>query len=231
LVAFELVLAAIAILGLGALWVAGDGARPRGAGLIAGLVCFALAAAVAIFADRPIAIDPEHVSLAPFARSVVGAALVIAGVLGLATRVVARRFSWIGARRYLAAAIALVAVIGIALLELGAAELAWIWLVPAAALAIAPRLPRPIAALAASTSLLPVVLVLNPQQLLEARWNLVLPAGVPLAALVVGLGAPALATAAWWLRSRPTRGPLGTLVLAVGCGVSATAGIALQLMT
>ena len=78
-------------------------------------------------------------------------------------RVVARRFAWIGARRYLAAAIALVAGIGIALLAVGAAELAWIWLVPAAALALAPRLPRPIAALAAATSLLPVVLVLHPR--------------------------------------------------------------------
>jgi hypothetical protein len=229
LLAFELVLAALALLGLGALWIAGDGARPRGAGLLAGLVCFALAAAIAIFAEHPIAIDPEHVSLAPFAQSVVGAGLVIAGVLGLATRVVARRFAWIGARRYLATAIALVAAIGAALLVLGAAELAWIWLVPAAVLAFAPRLPRPIAALAAATSLLPVVLILNPQQLLEARWNLVLPPGVPLAALVAVLGAPAVATAAWWLRSRPAHGPLGTLVLAVGCGVSAAVGIALQL--
>ena len=231
LVAFEILLAVIALLGLGALWVAGDGARPRGAGLLAGLACFALAGAVAIVVERPIAIDPERISLAPFAQSVFGAALVIAGVLGLATRVVARRFAWIGARRYLAAAIVSVAVVGIALLALGAAELAWIWLVPAAALAIAPRLPRPLAALTAATSVLPVLLVLNPQQVLEARWNMVLPPGVPLAALVGVLGAPTLATAAWWLRSRPTHGPLGTLVLAVGCGVSATAGIALQLMT
>jgi hypothetical protein len=229
LVGFELLLAAIALLGLGALWIAGDGARPSGAGLVAGLACFPVAAAVAIFAERPIAIDPEYVSLVPFAQTVVGAALAIAGVLGLVTRVVARRFSWIGARRYLAAAIALVAGIGIALFAVGAAELAWIWLVPAAALALAPRLPRPIAALAAATSLLPGVLVLNPQQILEARWNMVLPPGVPLAALVAVLGAPAIATAAWWLRSRPTHGPLGTLVLAVGCGVSAAVGIALQL--
>jgi hypothetical protein len=231
LILFELVLAAITILGLLALWVAGDGARSRGAGLLAGLACFALAAAIAIVADRPILIDPEHVSLAPFAQSALGAALVIAGVLGLATRVVARRFAWIGTRRYLATAIALVASIGLALLALGAAELAWNWLVPAAALALAPRLPRPIAALAAVTSLLPVVLVLDPQQILEARWNMVWPPGVPLAAFVVALGAPAVAAAAWWLRSRPARGPLGTLVLAVGCGVSAAVGIALQLMS
>src|SRR3569623_1530046 len=111
---------------------------PR-AGRIAGTICFALAAGAAIFADHPIAIDPEHVGLAPFARSVGGAALAILGVLGLLTRIVARRVAWIGVRRYLAIAIVLCALSGAALLALGAAELAWIWLVPAAAHALAPR--------------------------------------------------------------------------------------------
>jgi hypothetical protein len=231
LLAFDLALAALAVLGLGAIVVAGAAGRTRGAGLGAGLACFALAAVVAILADHPIAIDPEHVSLAPFVRSIIGAALVTAGMLGLVTRAVARKFAWIGARRYLAAAIAPLVTIGIALVALGAAELAWISLVPAAALAIAPRLPRALAGLAAATVLLPPALVLYPQQVLEARWHMFLPPGVPLAALVVGLGAPAAAAAAWWLRSRPARGPLGTLVLAVGCGVSALVGLVLQFTT
>jgi len=228
LLVFDGWLAVIALFGLAALRVGGDGGHGRGAGLIAGTICFALAAVAAIFADHPIAIDPEHVGLAPFARSVGGAALAILGVLGLLTRIVARRFAWIGVRRYLAIAIVLCALIGAALLALGAAELAWIWLVPAAALALAPRLPRPLAALAAATSLLPAALILYPQQILEARWHMVWPPGVPLAGFVAVLGAPAVAAAAWWLRSRPVRGPLGTLVLAVGCGVSALAGFALQ---
>ncbi|HET9993459.1 MAG TPA: M20/M25/M40 family metallo-hydrolase, partial [Kofleriaceae bacterium] len=231
LLAFDLALAASALLGFGALCVAGDGARTRGAGLVAGLACLAVAAVIAIAADHPIELDPERVALASFARSVFGAALVLAGVLGLVTRIVARRFAWIGTRRYLAAALAPLAAVGIALVALGAAELAWIWLVPAAALAIAPRLPRALAALATATSLLPAVLVLWPNQLLEARWNGFWIAGVPLAAWVVVLVAPGAGAVAWWLRSRPARGPLGTLVLAVGCGVSALAGFALQFTT
>jgi len=228
LLAFDLWLAVIALFGFAALRVGGDGGATRGAGLIAGTLCFALAAAAAFFADRPIAIDPEHVSLTPFVISTVGAALAIAGVFGLLTRIVARRYAWIGARRYLAIAIAIPALIGGALIAIGAAELAWIWLVPAAALALAPRLPRVLAAVTALTSLLPAALILYPQQILEARWHMVWPAGVPLAAFVAALGAPAAAAGAWWLRSRPARGPLGTLVLAVGCGVSALAGFALQ---
>jgi len=231
LLAFDLALAAIAVLGLGALRLSGGEARTRGAGLLLGLACFGVAAAVALVADHPIALDPERVALAPYARSVLCAALVITGVLGLVTRVVARKLAWIGARRYLAVALVPLAAIGIALLAIGAAELAWIWLVPAAALAIAPRLPRALAALAAATTLLPGVLVLWPNQLVEARWNGFWIPGVPLAAWVVVLGAPAAGAAAWWLRARPGRGPLGTLVLAVGCGVSALVGFVLQLAT
>ncbi|MEO6773066.1 MAG: M20/M25/M40 family metallo-hydrolase, partial [Kofleriaceae bacterium] len=231
LLALEVALAAIAWLGLGALWIGGQRARSRGAGLAAGLACVAVAATIAVLADRPIALAPERLGFAPFARSVVGAALVVAGVLGLVTRLVARRFVWIGARRYLVAAVVPLVALGTALVALGAAELAWIWLVPACALAVAPRLPRPLAAVAAATAVLPAVLVLWPNQVLEARWNGFWVPGVPLAAWVVVLGAPALGAAAWWLRSRPARGPLGTLVLAVGCGVSALAGLALQLTT
>ena len=113
---------------------------------------------------------------------------------------------------------------------MGAAELAWIWLVPAAALAVATRLGR-LSLLALVPTLLPIVLVLRPNQLLEAAYNGFLPAGLPLVAWLATLGIPCLAGVAWWARARCATGPLVTLILPVGCGLSAVLGMALLATT
>ena len=80
---------------------------------------------------------------------------------------------------------------------------------------------------AIAVSLLPGVLVLAPNQLSEAAWNGFLPIGIPLTAWSAGLALPPLAALAWWLRRSRTPGPLGTLVLPLGCGLAMIAGVVL----
>jgi hypothetical protein len=155
-------------------------------------------------------------------RALVGDVLVIGGVLGLASRGVARQRPWLGVQRYRVLAAITCAVVGVAWLVVGAAELAWIWLVPAVVIAIAP--PR-VAIIALVASALPIACVLSPPQLREAAWNGFLPVSLPLSLLVGIVGAPTFATAAWWLRTRPRSGPLGTLVLGMGCGLAVVIGL------
>ena len=233
LIAVDAVLALIALLGLAALALGGRAAeRTRGAGVLAAIACFSIAAVATTAIDhRPIHLDPAHLDATPVLRATLASALVLAGLCGLATRLVARRFPWIGAHRYLALAIAPLFALGLALLALGAGELAWIWLVPAAALAVAPRLPRLVAPLALALCLLPPVLVLRPNQILEAVFHQFWPTGVPMVVWVAVLAGPAVAGVAWWHRSRTAHGPLGTLVLPVGCGLSVAAGLGLRFLT
>jgi hypothetical protein len=221
LLATELALAGATVLLL-ATWRRRD-VRSRGAGLVAGIACYALATAAAIAIERAAAGDHPAPWLHAPLRSVLAEAAIIAGVLGLVTRLVARRWSWSGDRRYLAFAALCLLAFGVALYAIGAPELAWVWLVPAATVALAPRLPRVIAPLALAPSLLPAILVLAPGQLREAAWNGFLPLSLPLAAWIAVLGAPAAACAAWGLR-RAAPGPLGSLVLALGCGLAVLAG-------
>ncbi|MEO8842033.1 MAG: M28 family metallopeptidase [Kofleriaceae bacterium] len=229
LLAADVALALLGLLGVGALAVSGRAAgRARGAGIWLALVCFAVAGAAAAFANHPIDLDPARISLANVARQLAATSLIMIGVLGLATRVIARRLPWIGAGRYLGLASVPLLVVGLAWFSVGGAELAWIWLAPAAVLAIAPRLPRVLGLVAALFALLPAALVLRPNQVLEAAWNGFFPPGVPLAIWFALLAGPALAALAWWWRSRPTRGPLGTLVLPVGCGLSVMVGLLLE---
>jgi hypothetical protein len=115
-------------------------------------------------------------------------------------------------------------VIGTLLLVIGAAELAWIWLVPAAALAHAPRLGV-FRVIAIASATLPIVLVLHPFQLREAAWNGFLPVSLPLSLWLGMLGAPTIAAIAWALRRRRPTGPLGTLVLGLGCGLAVMVGL------
>jgi phosphoglycerol transferase MdoB-like AlkP superfamily enzyme len=157
-------------------------------------------------------------------RSVIAEALAVAGVFGLATRACARFAPWKGSRRYLALAIVVPLALGVVMLGAGAAELAWIWLVPAAALALAPRLGR-FAPLALALALLPCVLLLRENQLVEAAFNGFLPSGVPLVAWIATLGIPSLAGVGWWARTHQTTGPLVTLILPMGCGLSAVLGL------
>ena len=218
LLAAEVLLAALALAGI----VRCIGVRSRGGlGVAAGLVCTALAIATAALVDR----DPRWV-LAPL-RHELAAAAVILGTLGLLTRAAQRLRPWIGAQRYLAAAITSSLAIGVAWIAVGAAEIAWLWLVPAAALAFAPRENRRWLAIALTlTTLLPIALVLLPTQVREAAWNGFLPPNVPPAVWVGVLGLPALAAVGWLARRGSTPGPLGTLVLPLGCGLAVIFGVA-----
>jgi len=148
------------------------------------------------------------------------------GTLGLLTRAAQRIRPWVGSQRYLAAAIATSLAIGVAWVAVGAAELAWLWLVPAAALAFAPREKRRwLAVVLALPTLLPLLVVL-PTQVREAAWNGFLPPDVPPAVWVGVLALPALAAVGWLARRGSTPGPLGTLVLPLGCGLAVIFGIA-----
>lgn len=153
--------------------------------------------------------------------------LVLAGVVGLASRVVARFRPWIGARRYLAVAIFLLLLVGGFWLAIGAAELAWIWLVPAVLAASAPFAGRAKILVLAPT-LLPLLLVLAPAQLREAAWNGFLPASLPLAGWIALVGVPPLAACTYMLRDRSHSGPLGTFVLPMGCALAIVLGGAME---
>lgn len=199
-----------------------------GLGLFAGLGVVILATAITATVER-LARYPGAYLHAP-GRAVLAELAILAGLVGLAVTA-ARRFApWVGDRRYLAVAIALPLALGLAALLADAAELAWIWLVPAAALALAPRLGR-LGALALPVALGPGVLVLLPNQLREAAWNGFWPVGVPLAVWVAANAVSPLAALAWWLRKAPSRGPLGALVLPMGCTLATLAGALVLLRT
>lgn len=197
---------------------------PRGLGLLAGAACYAIAVLVACAVERVIAGAHPAPWLHDPLRALVASALVLAGSLGLATRVLARIRPWIGEARYLALASITCTVTGGALLALGAAELAWVWLVPGAAIALAPKLGV-IRVLAIACATLPIIAALHPFRLREAAWNGFLPVSLPLSAWLAVLGVPAIATLAWWLRRRRPTGPLGTLVLGLGCGLAVILGL------
>jgi hypothetical protein len=202
--------------------------RASGAGLIAALVCYAAALAGTIALERALAGDHPAPWLHSPLRSAVAELLVLAGLLGLATRAIARRWPWTGRVRFLAIAIALPLAIGTAWLAAGAAELAWVWLVPALAAALAPRSGRA-APIAIAATLLAPALVLLPMQLREAAWNGFLPPSLPLAAWLGFLLAPTFALVAWWSRRRT--GPLGALTLTLGCTLAAATGAGLMIAT
>jgi hypothetical protein len=218
LVAFDVVLVLLALAGLAA--IVGPRDRP-GAGLVAALGCYAAAIAVATLVER-LAAYPGAWLLAPL-RWQLSLALVLAGTLVLATRAVGRYRRWIGDARYAAVAIAVPLVAGLAWLVAGAAEIAWLWLVPAATLALAVRVRR-LRIPAALVALLPAVLVLLPAQVREASWNGFLPIGIPLSVWVGVLALPAVAAVAWIARRGSAVGPLGTLVLVVGAALAAIGG-------
>ena len=220
LIALELVLAVLAL----ALLFAQRGPLARGGlGLLAGSGCYGVAVIATVALERGVA--GAHV--APWLHAprsfAIALALVLAGTFGLLAGLVRRMRPWVGEQRYLALACALLLAIGGTLVAIGAAELAWIWLVPAAITAIAPRLGRA-RILGVLATLLPVVLVLAPEQLREAAWNGFLPLGVPLTAWLALFGLPVAGGVAWYLRSLGTVGPLGALVLSLGCALAILAG-------
>jgi hypothetical protein len=193
-----------------------------------GALCYAVAIAVTTGVERLTAGGHPAAWLHAPGVALAAELAIMAGTFGLVTRVVGRVAPWVGDRRYLALAVAVPLSLGLGCLWLGAAELAWIWLVPAGVIAAAPGLGR-FGVLAIAVSLLPGVLVLAPDQVREAAWNGFWPTGIPLAAWIAGFVLSPLATVAWWRRKRPTPGPLGTLVLPVGCGLAMIAGVALLL--
>ena len=213
LIAIELVLAVLALVAL----VAQRGPLVRGGlGLLAGLGCYVVAVVATVALERGLA--GAHV--APWVHAprsfAIALALVLAGTVGLLTRLVRRARPWVGEQRYLVLSCALLLAIGSTFVALGAAELAWIWLVPAAITAIAPRLPRA-RIVGVLATLLPAILVLAPNQLREAAWNGFLPIGVPLTVWIALFGLPVTGAIAWYLRSLGEVGPLGSLVLPLGC--------------
>jgi hypothetical protein len=203
-------------------------AHVSGAGLWAGVLCYAFALGGAIVLERIVARGHPapwlHAPRAWLAADV----LVLVGLFVLATRAVARIAPWRGQLRYLAPGAIVPCVIGFVLLLLGAAELAWLWLVPAASIAIAPRWSRVGPWLAIVMAVLPIALVLRPAQLREAAWNGFLPLTLPLAIWLSFLGIPAVCVVAWQLRRRRPLGPVGSLLLGVGGGVAVIFGVALM---
>lgn len=210
LIAIELALALSTL----ALWRP-RGPRESGAGLLFGAASYAVAIAITIVALQAIEPFTGAWLLAPL-RITIAAALITIGTFGLITRIIGRWKPWTGSHRYRVLAALVCLSIGLVVLAIGAAELAWIWLVAAAAIA---TLPLP---LAVAVSLLPTVLVLHPLQLREASWNGFLPPALPIAGVVSLLLVPTVAT----LASRRTHtGPLGSLVLTVGCGLLVIGGL------
>lgn len=233
LIACELVLVVVVIVSLvlsrnGLLAALADrrtrASAPRGHGLLTGTLCYAAATIVAMLAERTIAGAHPAPWLHDPVRGLLASVLVLGGSFGLITRVLARGGPWLGTQRYLACAAITCAVIGVAFLVLGAAELAWVWLVPAATIAIAPRLGV-FRVIAIACAMLPMFCILHPLRLREAAWNQMLPVSLPLAAWLAMLAVPTIATLAWWLRSRRPAGPLGTLVLGLGCGLAVIVGL------
>ena len=219
LVGFELVLAAFAMFTLFTLARDGRVLPPeRGAGAMLGIAAFAIAVAATFGIERVASRGHPMPWIHDPLRWSIWEALALAGALGLVTRAIARMRPWAGSRRYLAIAIAWPLALGIVLVAIDAPELAWIWLVPAAALALAPRVK-----LLALVAALPIALVLAPNQLREAAWNGFLPATIPLVAWITACAISPIAAFAWWSRSRHAS-VLGTLVLGVGCALAVAIG-------
>jgi hypothetical protein len=150
---------------------------------------------------------------------------VLSGVFGLFARAIARWWTWRGDARYLALAVLAPLALGTLLLVLGAAELAWPFLLSALAIAALPVLPRWLVPVALVTSALPLLLLLYPLRLREAAWNGFYPPDLPLAAALGFFAAPTVAAIGFVLRRRPSPGPMGTLVLGVGCGLAVLVGL------
>ena len=209
LLAVELALAAIALVRLRRAVT-----RLAGARVVAALVSIGVlvgATGLAVLVER-LALGGAwiHAPLAPL----LGLALVLAGAVGLLGTLARRLVASELAGLYHVVAIGLPLLIGLALVALGAAELAWIWLAPAAATGL----------WLGVLQLLPVALILAPAQLREAVWNGFWPTGVPLAVWIAVLGLPAIAAASAIARRR-SLGPLGALVLPLGCGLAMIAGV------
>lgn len=221
LVAVELLLAAAALAAL----IASRTARVRGGlGLLPALGVYVVATLAAYAIESAASGSWMHAPL----YVAIALVLVLAGMLGLLAIAVRRVRPWIGELRYQAFGASLLVVPGLVWLALGAAELAWIWLVPAAIVSLAPR-ALVLRILALPAAALPALLVLAPNQLREAAWNGFLPAGTPFVVLLAVFALPVAAVGAYLARRRGATGPLGSFVLPLGCLLSVIAGVVLVL--
>lgn len=202
----------------------------QGLGLLVALPCYAAGAAAIILLEHLLGGGHPAPWLHRPLPWLIGELLLLAGSVGLLSKFVARFAPWGGERRYLAVAVIAPLAIGCSWLVAGAAELAWIWLVPAMLAAISPRLGT-LGILPISSLLLPIALVLAPSQLREAAWNGFLPPSVPFGVWIAILGFPSFAGVTWYLRARDRSGPLGTLVLPVGCLLAMICGLLLVGLT
>ena len=228
----EVALAAIALVLL-TLLILDHRGRPglRGAGLVVGAVCYVVSVGA-------VTLGVPHFASADtgLAQAEIAEVCIVAGLVGLTTRLVGRFASWIGSARYLAIAIGVPLVVGGALLVVGAAELAWIWLVPAAVIGIVSRLSRA-APIGIAAALLPGIMVLRPNQLTEVVSNGFASGQTPVAFWIGAFGIGVVATTAWVVRGGGREpggglrelGPLGSLVLTMGCTLAVVTGVALML--
>jgi hypothetical protein len=199
-----------------------------GPGLVAAVAVWIAAVAIAYAIERVTARGyPAPWVHAPL-RHELAVALVLAGAATLWTVLVARWRPWAGPARFAAAAAVWNLVIGAFLVVIQAAELAWLWLAPAALLAWAPRLGdglgRAAAAIAAVLALIPTIPLLAPDLLRELYFHGFLPEAVPVTALVALHGITAALALAHLASQVRNWGPgltfavPGTAVVAIAIG-------------
>ena len=105
--------------------------RP-GCGLLAGVGCYVIAIVGATVVERHLSGGHPAPWLHDPLRAFISTTLLFVGGFGLATRAAARMRPWRGGQRYRALAAITCALVGTTWLVVGAAEIAWVWLVPAA---------------------------------------------------------------------------------------------------
>jgi hypothetical protein len=214
-------------------------AQDRGGGPGPGLV----AAALVWIAACSAALGAEHLAAgahpAPWVhapvRHLLALALVIAGAAALLATAIGRWRSWAGPDRYAVAGAGLNLAIAAPVIFVGAAELAWLWLVPAVALAWLPRLGgsrggRAAAFVATGLAIAPTAAIVHPAFLRELTFHGFLPIGVPLTAwIAVHAITAALAVAHLVARAR-VWGP-GASLAVPAAAIAALAAGALLLLT
>jgi hypothetical protein len=203
--------------------------RGRGLGLLAGVAAWLVAWAAVIGLEALLrGGHPLPWAHAP-GRWIVAEALLAAVLAGALLAGAGRIRPVTGQDRWLAAAIAPPLVLGIVTLALGAPELAWLWLLPAAGFAAMRWLRRFAARLAlAGLSLLPLLGIASPAHLREAVFNGFWPPGVPLAAYLAVIFVPYGAVIAWTVRGaarRWPRRPRWAWAIVAALGVAAVAAL------
>lgn len=157
-------------------------------------------------------------------RFELAAGLVLAGVATTLAIIIARWRPWAGPARYAAAAAIANLVIGAALVTLQASELAWLWLVPAALLAWAPRLGSKLGAVVVVLALVPTSLLFAPTLLRELYFHGFLPE-VPIAFVLAANGLTAALAIAHLAARVRNWGPGLTFALPVVAAAAIAAGV------